>query len=73
MDQRGQWITLSLMIAVAAFVIASDVFLATRYGTHATYSGFLARLYDQYPVILVVSIFAVGVLVGHVLMPVYPR
>lgn len=73
MDVKGQWITLTLMVAVAAFLIASDVFLARRYGTHATYSGFLARLFDQYPVILVVAIFAAGVLVGHVLMPVYRR
>lgn len=72
-DVQRQWLTLSLMVAVAAFVIASDVWLTKVHGVQATYSRVAANLLDQYPVALVVVVFAAGVLVGHILLPTHPR
>lgn len=73
MDAKTQWVTLALMIAVAVFVIASDVILLRLFGPDATYSRVSGRIFDAHPVALVVAIFAVGVLVGHVLLPAHPR
>lgn len=73
MDAKGQWITLVLMVAVALFLIASDVWLMSNRGVNATYSRVSAHFLDQYPVALVVVVFALGVLIGHVLLPAHPR
>lgn len=73
MDAKGQWITLCLMLAFALSIIASDVWLMSSRGANATYSRVTATLLDQYPVALVVVVFAIGVLVGHVLLPANPR
>ena len=73
MDAKGQWITLCLMITFALSIIASDVWLMSSRGANATYSRVTASLLDQYPIALAVVIFAIGVLVGHILLPAHPR
>jgi hypothetical protein len=73
MSPAGQWVTLSLLVGVAAFLIASDVWLGLHFGPQATYSRYLAHAFDRHPVILAIAIFSVGVLIGHWLLPVYAR
>ncbi|MDR3582602.1 MAG: hypothetical protein P4L67_04985 [Candidatus Pacebacteria bacterium] len=72
-DVQRQWLTLALMVAVALFIIASDVWLMKTFGVHATYSRVAARLFADYPVTFVVAVFALGTLVGHILLPTHSR
>jgi hypothetical protein len=67
---QRQWVTLGLMILFAAAIIASDVWLMKAHGVRATYSMVTADLLDRYPVALVVVVFGLGVLIGHILLPV---
>lgn len=68
-----QWLTLSLIVAIATFVVVSDVWLIRYRGVEASYSWVVANLLDSYPILLVVVVFAAGVVTGHCLLPVYAR
>jgi hypothetical protein len=72
-EVERQWLTLALMVSIAAFIIASDVWLTKFYGVNSTYSRVAAGLFDRYPVALVVVVFAIGVLIGYTLLPTQSR
>lgn len=59
-----QWLTLAILVAVALFLIVSDVWLASRFGPAATYSRVMAHVFAQHPIILVVVSFSAGVTLG---------
>lgn len=73
MDANGQWVSLCLMIALVVVTIALDVWLAFHYGAHATFSRVLSHLFNRHPIVMAVAVFASGCVVGHVILPVYPR
>lgn len=74
MDEiRRQWLTLGLMVVIALFTIASDVWLMKTYGVNASYSRVTGHMFDQYPIVMAVTLIAIGCLIGHVLMPAHPR
>lgn len=70
---REQWLTLIILIGIVLEVILIDICLAKTYGVNATFSRVLSLLFDKYPISLPVVVFAVGVLIGHVLLPAHIR
>jgi hypothetical protein len=68
-----QWATLFVMVFIALEVIVADVLLARYLGVDATFSRVVAHAFDRWPVLMAVTLFGLGVLAGHVLLPVYAR
>jgi hypothetical protein len=65
----AQWLTLGLMVFVALQVVLYDVWLARVYGLDATFSRVSAFYFQRFPIVFTVAVFAIGVLIGHVLLP----
>jgi hypothetical protein len=66
---EAQWLTLAFIIAVTAAVLAYDVWVIRTHGVEASISRVVAHLAVRWPVLLPVLAFALGVMVGHVILP----
>jgi hypothetical protein len=66
---QQQWYTLFFMVAVAALTIAYDVAVYRAWGAHATISQVCLTGFEAYPVLLLIVVFALGVLIGHLALP----
>lgn len=70
--EKQLW-TLLLMILTGLFVIVSDIVLCKLLGPQATYSRVAAHLFARHPLVLAITLFSLGCLVGHAILPTYPR
>ncbi len=67
---NGQLITLFFLLLVTGLIVGYDVIVIQRYGVDASISRVCRRLAGRYPVLLIAVVFWLGVLVGHVYLPV---
>jgi hypothetical protein len=66
---EAQWLTLAVIIGVTAAVLSYDAWVIRWYGPDASISRVVAHLGARWPVLLPVLAFALGVMVGHVILP----
>jgi hypothetical protein len=73
MDAKMQWLTVAVLVGLIVEVVLLDVLLARTFGVEATFSRVSALLFERWPIIYPVLVFALGVLVGHIGLPQYIR
>jgi hypothetical protein len=72
-EVRTQWLTVAVLVGLVVEVILLDVLLARTFGVSATFSRTSAWLFERWPILYPIFVFAVGVLVGHIGLPQYIR
>lgn len=66
---EAQRLTLFLIIAALAAVVAYDVLAHQAWGPNATISRVLRRSFDRWPILYPVFWLAVGTFIGHIGLP----
>jgi len=69
-SMRAQWITLVVILLTTLLVIGYDVAIIRQCGMNASISRVLRSLFASCPTLFVAVVFWLGVLVGHVFLPV---
>lgn len=67
---QAQWLTLAVVVVLTAAVVGYDLAIIVAHGPDASISRVLARLFGRWPILLAVVLFWLGVLVGHLWLPV---
>lgn len=67
---RQQWLTLAFVLTVTVVVVGFDVWTIRTNGVNSSISRVMRQLFEACPTIFVAIVFWVGILIGHIWMPV---